>query len=92
MLKEEIYRLIDTIENILEANKISKKNLKNEQRKIHRLISEPDYVDKEKLSIRENQIISEIEKLNDEQSKLKKVLYRQIVSIDILKNKVNNEQ
>ena len=92
MLKEEIYKLIDTIENILEANKISKKNLKNEQRKIHKLISEPDYVDKEKLSIRENQIISEIEKLNDEQSKLKKVLYRQIVSIDILKNKVNNEQ
>ena len=90
MLKEEIYKLIDTIENIIEANKISKKNLKNEQRKIHRLISEPDYVDKEKLSIRENQIISEIEKLNDEQSKLKKVLYRQIVSLDILQNKVNN--
>ena len=87
MLREEIYKLIDIIDNTIKANKILKKNLKNEQRKIHKLISEPDYVDKEKLSIRDNQIISEIEKLNDEQSKLTKVLYRLKVSLNILINK-----
>lgn len=92
MLKEEIYNLIDTIENILEANKIDMKNLKKKQKMINKLCKEPEYVDIERLVEEENKIISSIELLKDEQVKLKKVLYRQKVSLDILLNKNNNEQ
>lgn len=92
MIKEEILQIIDTIENILEANKISKKNLRKKQQKIDKLLKETEFVDIEKLEDEKVQIDEEIKRLNDEQSKLKKVLYRQKVSIDILEGKVADEQ
>ena len=88
MIKEEIIQIIDTIENIIEANKISKRNLRKKQQKIDKLLKEPEFVDTEKLEGEKVQIDEEIKKLNDEQGKLKKVLYRQKVSIDILEGKV----
>ena len=88
MIKEEILQIIDTIENIIEANKISKRNLRKKQQKIDKLLKEPEFVDIEKLEGEKVQIDEEIKKLNDEQGKLKKVLYRQKVSIDILEGKV----
>ena len=88
MIKEEILQIIDTIENIIEANKISKRNLRKKQQKIDKLLKEPEFVDTEKLEGEKVQIDEEIKKLNDEQGKLKKVLYRQKVSIDILEGKV----
>ena len=88
MIKEEIFQIIDTIENIIEANKISKRNLRKKQQKIDKLLKEPEFVDIEKLEGEKVQIDEEIKKLNDEQGKLKKVLYRQKVSIDILEGKV----
>ena len=88
MIKEEIFQIIDTIENIIEANKISKRNLRKKQQKIDKLLKEPEFVDIEKLEGEKLQIDEEIKKLNDEQGKLKKVLYRQKVSIDILEGKV----
>ena len=89
MIKEEILQIIDTIENIIEANKISKRNLRKKQQKIDKLLKEPEFVDTEKLEGEKDQIDEEIKKLNDEQGKLKKVLYRQKVSIDILEGKVS---
>ena len=88
MIKEEILQIIDTIENIIEANKISKRNLRKKQQKIDKLLKEPEFVDTEKIEREKTQIDEEIKKLNDEQGKLKKVLYRQKVSIDILEGKV----
>ena len=88
MIKEEILQIIDTIENIIEANKISKRNLRKKQQKIDKLLKEPEFVDTEKLEREKVQIDEEIKKLNDEQCKLKKILYRQKVSIDILEGKV----
>ena len=88
MIKEEILQIIDTIENIIEANKISKRNLRKKQQKIDKLLKEPEFVDTEKLEGEKVQIDEEIKKLNDEQCKLKKILYRQKVSIDILEGKV----
>lgn len=88
MIKEEILQIIDTIENIIEANKISKRNLRKKQQKIDKLLKETEFVDTEKLEREKVQIDEEIKKLNDEQGKLKKVLYRQKVSIDILEGKV----
>ena len=88
MIKEEILQIIDTIENIIEANKISKRNLRKKQQKIDKLLKEPEFVDTEKLEGEKVHIDEEIKKLNDEQGKLKKVLYRQKVSIDILEGKV----
>ena len=88
MIKEEILQIIDTIENIIEANKISKRNLRKKQQKIDKLSKEPEFVDTEKIEREKVQIDEEIKKLNDEQGKLKKVLYRQKVSIDILEGKV----
>ena len=88
MIKEEILQIIDTIENIIEANKISKRNLRKKQQKIDKLLKEPEFVDTEKLEGEKVQIDEEIKKLNDEQGKLKKVLYRQKVSIDILEGLV----
>ena len=88
MIKEEILQIIDTIENIKEANKISKRNLRKKQQKIDKRLKEPEFVDTEKLEGEKVQIDEEIKKLNDEQGKLKKVLYRQKVSIDILEGKV----
>ena len=88
MIKEEILQIIDIIENIIEANKISKRNLRKKQQKIDKLLKEPEFVDIEKLEGEKVQIDEEIKKLNDEQGKLKKVLYRQKVSIDILEGKV----
>ena len=88
MIKEEILQIIDTIENIIEANKISKRNLRKKQQKIDKLLKEPEFVDTEKLEGEKVQIDEEIKKLNDEQCKLKKVLYRQKVSIDILEGLV----
>ena len=88
MIKEEILQIIDTIENIIEANKISKKNLRKKQQKIDKLSKEPEFVDTEKIEREKVQIDEEIKKLNDEQGKLQKVLYRQKVSIDILEGKV----
>ena len=88
MIKEEILQIIDIIENIIEANKISKRNLRKKQQKIDKLLKEPEFVDTEKLEGEKVQIDEEIKKLNDEQGKLKKVLYRQKVSIDILEGKV----
>ena len=89
MIKEEILQIIDTIENIIEANKISKRNLRKKQQKIDKLLKEPEFVDTEKLEGEKVQIDEEIKKLNDEQGKLKKVLYRQKVSIDILEGKAS---
>ena len=89
MIKEEILQIIDTIENIIEANKISKRNLRKKQQKIDKLLKEPEFVDTEKLEGEKVQIDEEIKKLNDEQGKLKKVLYRQKVSIDIIEGKVS---
>ena len=89
MIKEEILQIIDTIENIIEANKISKRNLRKKQQKIDKLLNEPEFVDTEKLEREKVQINEEIKKLNDEQGKLKKVAYRQKVSIDILEGKVS---
>ena len=88
MIKEEIFQIIDTIENIIEANKISKRNLRKKQQKIDKLLKEPEFVNTEKLEGERVQFDEEIKKLNDEQGKLKKVLYRQKVSIDILEGKV----
>ena len=88
MIKEEILQIIDTIENIIEANKISKRNLRKKQQKIDKLSKEPEFVDTEKIEREKVQIDEEIKKLNDEQGKLKKVLYRQKVCIDILEGKV----
>ena len=88
MIKEEILQIIDTIENIIEANKISKRNLRKKQQKIDKLSKETEFVDTEKIEREKVQIDEEIKKLNDEQGKLKKVLYRQKVSIDILEGKV----
>ena len=88
MIKEEILQIIDTIENIIEANKISKRNLRKRQQKIDKLSKELEFVDTEKIEREKVQIDEEIKKLNDEQGKLKKVLYRQKVSIDILEGKV----
>ena len=88
MIKEEILQIIDTIENIIEANKISKRNLRKKQQKIDKLSKEVEFVDTEKIEREKVQIDEEIKKLNDEQGKLKKVLYRQKVSIDILEGKV----
>ena len=88
MIKEEILQIIDTIENIIEANKISKRNLRKKQQKIDKLSKEPEFVDTEKIEREKVQIDEEIKKLNDEQGKLKKILYRQKVSIDILEGKV----
>ena len=88
MIKEEILQIIDTIENIIEANKISKRNLRKKQQKIDKLSNETEFVDIEKIEHEKVQIDEEIKKLNDEQGKLKKVLYRQKVSIDILEGKV----
>ena len=88
MIKEEILQIIDTIENIIEANKISKRNLRKKQQKIDKLLKETEFVDSEKLEGEKVRIDEEIKKLNDEQGKLKKVLYRQKVSIDILEGKV----
>ena len=88
MIKEEILQIIDTIENIIEANKISKRNLRKKQQKIDKLSKEPEFVDAEKIEREKVQIDEEIKKLNDEQGKLKKVLYRQKVCIDILEGKV----
>ena len=88
MIKEEILQIIDTIENIIEANKISKRNLRKKQQKIDKLLKAPDFVDTEKLEGEKVQIDEEIKKLNDEQCKLKKVLYRQKVSINILEGLV----
>ena len=88
MIKEEILQIIDIIENIIEANKISKRNLRKKQQKIDKLLKEPEFVDTEKLEGEKVQIDEEIKKLNDEQCKLKKVLYRQKVSIDILEGLV----
>ena len=88
MIKEEILQIIDTIENIIEANKISKRNLRKKQQKIDKLLKEPEFVDTEKLEGEKVQIDEEIKKLNDEQCELKKVLYRQKVSIDILEGLV----
>ena len=89
MIKEEILQIIDTIENIIEANKISKRNLRKKQQKIDKLLKEPEFVNTEKLEGEKVQINEEIKKLNDEQGKLKKILYRQKVSIDILEGKVS---
>ena len=88
MIKEEILQIIDSIENIIEANKISKRNLRKKQQKIDKLLKEPEFVDTEKIEREKVQIDEEIKKLNDEQGKLKKVLYRQKVSINILEGKV----
>ena len=92
MIKEEILQIIDTIENIIEANKISKKNLRKKQQKIDNLLKETEFVNTEKLEVEKVQIDEEIKRLNDEQGKLKKILYRQKVSIDILEGKVSDEQ
>ena len=92
MIKEEILQIIDTIENIIEANKISKKNLRKKQQKIDNLLKETEFVNTEKLEVEKVQIDEEIKRLNDEQGKLKKILYRQKVSIDILEGKVDDEQ
>ena len=88
MIKEEILQIIDIIENIIEANKISKRNLRKKQQKIDKLSKETEFVDTEKIEREKVQIDEEIKKLNDEQGKLKKILYRQKVSIDILEGKV----
>lgn len=85
MLRDEILSVIDTVEGIAEANKIQLRETIKKIRQLEKMKETGnEFVNMEKV---ESELVSLTEKhssLKDEQSKLKKVLYRQQISLKFL--------
>ena len=86
MLEDKINNILDDVEHHLDLIKIKSKNAKKEYKQIDKKTKDNDYVDAEMVKCEKARLSKEIEELELETYKIKKVLYRLRVCLNILNN------
>lgn len=86
MLEHEINNILNNVEHQLDLMKIKSKNAKKEYKQIDKKTKNNEYVDVEMVKCEKARLSKEIEELEVETYKIKKVLYRLRVCLNILNN------
>ena len=86
MLEDKINNILDDVEHHLDLIKIKSKNAKKEYKQIDKKTKDNEYVDAEMVKCEKARLSKEIEELELETYKIKKVLYRLRVCLNILNN------
>ena len=86
MLEDKINNILDDVEHQLDLMKIKSKNAKKEYKQIDKKTKDNEYVDVEMARCKKARLSKEIEELEVETYKIKKVLYRLRVCLNILNN------
>ena len=86
MLEDKINNILDDVEHQLDLMKIKSKNAKKEYKQIDKKTKDNEYVDDEMVKCEKARLSKEIEELELETYKIKKVLYRLRVCLNILNN------
>ena len=86
MLEDKINNILDDVERQLDLMKIKSKNAKKEYKQIDKKTKDNEYVDAEMVKCEKARLSKEIEELEVETYKIKKVLYRLRVCLNILNN------
>ena len=86
MLEDKINNILDDVEHHLDLIKIKSKNAKKEYKQIDKKTKNNEYVDAEMVKCEKARLSKEIEELEVETYKIKKVLYRLRVCLNILNN------
>ena len=86
MLEDKINNILDDVEHQLDLMKIKSKNAKKEYKQIDKKTKNNEYVDAEMVKCEKARLTKEIENLELETYKIKKVLYRLRVCLNILNN------
>ena len=86
MLEDKINNILDDVEHQLDLMKIKSKNAKKEYKQIDKKTKNNEYVDVEMVERKKSRLSKEIEELELETYKIKKVLYRLRVCLNILNN------
>ena len=86
MLEDKINNILDDVEHHLDLIKIKSKNAKKEYKQIDKKTKDNEYVDVEMVECEKSRLSKEIEELELETYKIKKVLYRLRVCLNILNN------
>ena len=86
MLEDKLNNILDDVEHHLDLIKIKSKNAKKEYKQIDKKTKNNEYVDVEMVKCQKARLSKEIEELELETYKLKKVLYRLRVCLNILNN------
>ena len=86
MLEDKINNVLDDVEHHLDLIRIKSKNAKKEYKQIDKKTKNNEYVDVEMVECEKLRLSKEIEELELETYKIKKVLYRLRVCLNILNN------
>ena len=86
MLEDKINNILDDVEHQLDLMKIKSKNAKKEYKQIDKKTKNNEYVDVEMVECEKSRLSKEIKELELETYKIKKVLYRLRVCLNILNN------
>lgn len=86
MLEDKINNILLDVEHQLDLMKIKSKNTKKEYKQIDKKTRDNEYVDVEMVKCEKARLSKEIEELELETYKIKKVLYRLRVCLNILNN------
>ena len=86
MLEDKINNILDDVEHQFDLMKIKSKNAKKEYKQIDKKTKDNEYVDAEMVKCEKARLSKEIEELEVETYKIKKVLYRLRVCLNILNN------
>lgn len=86
MLEDKIINILDDVEHHLDLIKIKSKNVKKEYKQIDKKTKNNEYVDVGMVECEKSRLSKEIEELELETYKIKKVLYRLRVCLNILNN------
>ena len=86
MFEYKIINILDDVERQLDLIKIKSKNAKKEYKQIDKKTKNNEYVDVEMVECEKSRLSKEIEELELETYKIKKVLYRLRVCLNILNN------
>ena len=86
MLEDKINNILDDVEHHLDLIKIKSKNAKKEYKQLDKKTKDNEYVDAEMVKCEKARLSKEIEELELETYKIKKVLYRLRVCLNILNN------
>ena len=86
MLEDKINNILDDVEHHLDLIKIKSKNAKKEYKQIDKKTKDNEYVDAEMVKCEKARLSKEIEELELETYRIKKVLYRLRVCLNILNN------
>ena len=86
MLEDKINNVLCDAEHHLDLMKIKSKNAKKEYKEVEKKTKDNEYIDAEMVKCEKARLSKEIEELELETYKIKKVLYRLRVCLNILNN------